>query len=519
MRYQIINLLNLSIISVSSSLAFFFTEGNPGFVLGFITNITDGSGISSILLNDFDSEYLCLRKSNKSTFVRHNTISFLSDECKHWNPLIFRRLDYMASSNEHSLDDLLVQKAILSNETRLLHLLSSWESEMTISGEDADDPTLHQMIKTKVHDYADELKRSFNDFLKRIEEYLALPDKDVKHPIHCLFPHPNKVLHFIGPRIPAIRQSPDIMLRIVAADVHDLHLAAYAVACVGVVVQLHELYYRQAKILINATSVIDSAKVLWDEGHNRNHHAVPKDILSDRRFEQLLECALCRMDRGMTVSDIVKTIWGLSAVRYHKSTHKLCDMDPRELMDTLAAQTYELLIQRLNSLHGAHDDFGSEGDQSIANTDLSRRKIYFHSRLKSLSKDVVSTVQAFSSPGWDSSANKQLFPLCIDILHRNINDLWVMEGGESSSLQIEEEDIIDKLAISELPQADNDNMAHQQLFDQTNNFDGFDNEGALLCDILSSEDKKSVLSQLEVIAKSFGKDDEKIYTIIKRLNS
>jgi len=420
-----------------------------------------------------------------------------------------------------------VQQIIQSNETRLLNMLVSWSSDMRTSPyyeDTAEFPNIHQMIQTRVKEYADEIRGCFDDFIQRVDESV-----DHHHHHHeevqgipFLIPHPNKLLHVISPKIPAIRQSPDIMLRIVTADIQDGQLAAYAIGAVGVAVQLHECYYRQAKYYVNATNntTTNSSMIIhvqWDEGHTKHHHAVPHDVLSDRRLEQLLECISCRLldHHDMTIQDIVKVVWGLSAVRYPKLTHTLCDINPREFMDTLVTRTRDLLLQRLHHWHDGPSDLDTEESR-----DVLQQKTRFYSRLRDLSKDVVSSLQAFQYPGWNSSATQLLFSSCIDILNSNIRDLWVVKGSESSRVQIEEDEIIDKLAKTELVSSIPENvMDPLPLFNQSNTLDDeWDKEGTLVCDLLSMEDKKLVLSILETLGTSHD-EDTKIHTIIQHLNS
>ena len=100
-------------------------------------------------------------------------------------------------------------------------------------------------------------------------------------------PHPKKVLHFIAPKIPAIRQSPDFLLRIRSASAtEDAGLAAFSIALIAGLTQfLDQVSSSIAKKVQN-----ESTK------HKKNNDIISEEIIGDRRFEQLVECVLCGVD-------------------------------------------------------------------------------------------------------------------------------------------------------------------------------------------------------------------------------
>ena len=89
-------------------------------------------------------------------------------------------------------------------------------------------------------------------------------------------PHPKKLLHYLAPKVPAIRQAPDVNLRIHSArsDI-DSGLAACIIATVAYACEIYD------KEVMKRASPSDG----------KPPSAAP-EITTDRRFEQLVECVL-----------------------------------------------------------------------------------------------------------------------------------------------------------------------------------------------------------------------------------
>ena len=99
--------------------------------------------------------------------------------------------------------------------------------------------------------------------------------------------HPKKLL-ILAPKIPAIKKSPDITLRIKSAKADlDGAVAAYAI---GSIACMTELYEQSSTELL----IVGSDDNETDE--NGSEPFASDDIISDRRFGQLVECMLCGMD-------------------------------------------------------------------------------------------------------------------------------------------------------------------------------------------------------------------------------
>ena len=168
-----------------------------------------------------------------------------------------------------------------------------------------------------------------NDFLKTL---WSADDK---------MPHPNKVLRYVAPRIPAIQTSPDILLRIQSARPSvDAGAAAF---CIGTVARICQHYDnhrgpRQRRRRKRRKDVEDDSSS--SSSSSSGASSVSADIIKDRRFEQLVECVLCGLnipsrkrqaqdfnetdttpqkeiedvldDRSLSISNTCRAAWGLA---------------------------------------------------------------------------------------------------------------------------------------------------------------------------------------------------------------
>ena len=141
------------------------------------------------------------------------------------------------------------------------------------------DPTkgngLRDLVLERCEEYIDELRLRHEKNLK----------KDKKKRPH----HPEKVLHFLAPKIPAIKQSPDFTLRIKSAKAElDGSIAAYMIGSIACLVEMHEL--------VLSESIGTGADDPNNANEERPDGTSAKSLLSDRRLEQLVECVLCGID-------------------------------------------------------------------------------------------------------------------------------------------------------------------------------------------------------------------------------
>ncbi|KAL7563814.1 hypothetical protein ACA910_019547 [Epithemia clementina (nom. ined.)] len=94
-----------------------------------------------------------------------------------------------------------------------------------------------------------------------------------------------RFLHVLVPKIPAIKQSPDIALRIVSAKATvDPGLAAALIATLAHVFQEC------------SPAATDRLTLPHDNDQGNKNHPTAVDLFQDRRFEQLIECLVCGVD-------------------------------------------------------------------------------------------------------------------------------------------------------------------------------------------------------------------------------
>lgn len=124
-------------------------------------------------------------------------------------------------------------------------------------GENEESIEVRQLIANRARDYISDLK-------------MAVENNENK------LPHPKKLLHYLAPKVPAIRQSPDVNLRIHSArsDI-DSGLAACIIATVAYACEIYD------KEVMKRSNPSDG----------KPPSAAP-ELTTDRRFEQLIECVL-----------------------------------------------------------------------------------------------------------------------------------------------------------------------------------------------------------------------------------
>ena len=133
---------------------------------------------------------------------------------------------------------------------------SSSESSSAVS-EDPTVITLKEKIQSKALTFEDE-----SDELDRI--------------------NPIKLLRILAPKIPAIKRAPDFTLRITGASAEEASAAAYAI------------YLVARKAFSNTRKLQDTSDSASNENINDSNEYY--ELINDRRFQQLVECALCGMD-------------------------------------------------------------------------------------------------------------------------------------------------------------------------------------------------------------------------------
>lgn len=281
-------------------------------------------------------------------------------------------------------------------------------------------------------------------------------------------PHPRRVLHFVAPKIPAIKHSPDLMLRVQSFKRGtDTGVAACAI---GTVARLCELY--------------DKRNLQKNDMDEDGFVPVSEAIVRDRRFQQLVECVLCGVDLkkrkqeaeelkeeeltdveseardieevldeedaeiadGLSVQDACRAAWGIAVLAgFH--TEAFSDATTEDILTALSLHTREVLLARLLLLR--------EGETQKEESDGSLTLV------ERLDKDAEELAQDAAAAMWTFACVKActgvrsvpLFETCCTILCQNPVDLREhvredKEGLDGSNFQVN--DVIDKLERSEI---------------------------------------------------------------------
>lgn len=144
--------------------------------------------------------------------------------------------------------------------------LKRWAEKDELLASDDDSKELRLLLHRRAQEY-------LRDLLAFEDE--ALAEKSFKN-----IPQPKRVLHFIAPKIKAIKQSPYISLQIRGASKSDAKVAASTLAVMS---SLTELYS------IVKYNLEQNAGIFDDD----SSYGAFGELLEDRRLQQVVECSLC----------------------------------------------------------------------------------------------------------------------------------------------------------------------------------------------------------------------------------
>jgi hypothetical protein len=242
---------------------------------------------------------------------------------------------------------------------------------------------IQDLISRSGIDGNDESQDLRNLITSRTEEYLRdLYDESIDK-----LPDPRKLLHFLAPKIPAIRHSPDVALRIQSAR-SDMDCGV-AASLIGILAHVCEVY-----------DSVAAARASWDDDNNnkksqRHGSSVSSavEMIKDRRFEQLVECVLCgvdvkkrrkehlqhqldgdatledieevldeehaKIDEGLCIRDACRAAWGFAVLGVNPQG-SIGGEDVMDILVALSLRSRELLLARLQLLR--QDDLFAESD-------------------------------------------------------------------------------------------------------------------------------------------------------------
>jgi hypothetical protein len=326
---------------------------------------------------------------------------------------------------------------------------------------------IEDLISRSGVDGNDESQHLRNLITTRTEEYL----RDLHDDSIDKLPDPRKLLHFLAPKIPAIKHSRDMELRIQSAR-SDMDCGV-AASLIGILAHVCEVY-----------DSVAAARVSRDE-KSRLRSSVPAavDMVKDRRFEQLVECVLCgvdvkkrkkehlrqqqldgdadlediedvlkgedvKIDEGLCIRDACRAAWGFAVLGVNRQK-SIAGEDVMDILVALSLRARELLLARLQLLR--QDDLiaGSDGDESIMMT--------IDERLEELSEenaeDAVSAMWAFACVrACTGMTSVPLLEVCSSVLCQDPFDLRRRAQDAETTLDttnVGSNDAVDRLAKSE----------------------------------------------------------------------
>lgn len=275
-------------------------------------------------------------------------------------------------------------------------------------------------------------------------------------------PNPRKLLHYLAPKVPAIRQSPDVNLRIHSAR-SDMD-SGVAACIIGTLAHVCEIYDKE---------------VLKRSDANDRVHSVAPDITTDRRFEQLVECVLngvnvqkrkkqsltrqleknseeaadieqildeedAQVDEGLNVRDACRAAWGISVLGCsHLDT--LGDVKVEDLLLALSLRIRELLLARLQLLR--QDDLFSDPSTAQLSTEARLDEV-----AEELAEDAAAAMWTFACvKACTEMRSIPLFETCCSILCQDPVDMRsrAQAADYEPGVPIGTNDVIDRLAHAE----------------------------------------------------------------------
>ena len=307
---------------------------------------------------------------------------------------------------------------------------------------------------------------------------------DAAHSNDEKLPHPRKLLHYLAPKVPAIKHSPDVNLRI-----HQLRSAidsGLAASILSTLAWVCEIYDKE---------VMRRNAGLGD-GVERPGSVAPI-ITTDRRFEQLVECVLsgvnvkkrkresllkqldrhsdgqtadieeildqedAQEDAGLSAIDACRAAWGIAILgAFHLET--LGGEKVMDLLLSLSLRIREILLARLQLLR-KDDLFSGSLNESAQSTESRLDEL-----AEELAEDAVCAMWAFGCvKACTGMRSAPLFETCCSLLCQDPVDLRKRAQQEENSLSnIGANDVVDRLAKSDRDLSDSDSDNNGSKHDQ-----------------------------------------------------
>ncbi|GFH47522.1 hypothetical protein CTEN210_03997 [Chaetoceros tenuissimus] len=163
---------------------------------------------------------------------------------------------------------------------RILSLLSTWKRK-DYEFLNEDNEKSKDSIRSTIYNRAEEYIQELYSFETEYEMLAKEQGEGALPSLRKAVPNPKTFLHYITPKINAVRRSPELMLRIRNAQASDVSDACCSIGILGCLVELYNLSMQKLATITNK------------EEKYHDGDFIKAEIRKDRRFGQLLECASC----------------------------------------------------------------------------------------------------------------------------------------------------------------------------------------------------------------------------------
>jgi hypothetical protein len=269
-------------------------------------------------------------------------------------------------------------------------------------------------------------------------------------------PDPRKLLHYLAPKIPVIKHSPDVALRIQAAA-SDLDCGV-AACLIGTLGHVCELYDQQTATRKNDQDV-------------QHQHPTAAEMVKDRRFEQLVECVLCGVDviklsdkgesnsdlkvehikevldaenprvgDGLSIRDACRAAWGIAVLANHAHV-SIGDVNVLDLLVALSMRVRNMLLGRVRLLR--QDDLFKD--------ELFTIEASLDDFSEELAEDAASALWTFACvTACTGTTFHVLFDVCASILCQNPFEMRRRAQDIVATTAVGSNDAVERLARSEI---------------------------------------------------------------------
>ena len=212
----------------------------------------------------------------------NNTTNQLKDDADKHDEQVVTTHNNISDSGDNIIDN--------NNEDRLLQQSASPSTDVSDSSSNGNsDSAVHVHNKNRSTSSSDTIiKPSLREKIRALAIDFELNDESSDR-ANANNNNPVKLLRTLAPKIPAIKRAPDFTLRITGASSEEACAAAYAIYLVA------QKAFAAPSSKVPRVDVDDALSEEYGDANvddDNEYH----DLIHDRRFQQLVECAMCGMD-------------------------------------------------------------------------------------------------------------------------------------------------------------------------------------------------------------------------------